>query len=322
MTLNATPGHPRARRGLRPPATSPNGAEPAVLDALPQALRVVGSVIAPTTLLTGLLFYFGRLHATAMFQHFGVHFSVLDLTAQDYLVRSADGLPLPMVAVLGVALLALWAHRLLARVVPAGRLQGVVRVGAPVTAAAGAALVALAVADVLGVRSFAAVPEARGLALSAGVLLLAYAGRLARLRPERAGRHTPTVQSVVAEWGIVFLLVSVGLFWAVGSYAVGVGTGKAQQIAASLADQPDVTLYSEKDLGLEGPGVRRTPCTAPDAAYRVRYDGLRLVLQSGGQYLLLPVDWTRDDGPALLVARSAPVRIEFRRAGPLLEPAC
>ena len=322
MTVNATPGHPRTRQGLRPPTTGPDGAEPAVLEALPQALRVVGSVIAPTTLLTGLLFYFGRLHATAMFQYFGLHFTVLDLSVQDYLVRSADGLPLPMVAVLGVALLALWTHRLLARVVPAGRLRRVVGVGAPVTAIAGAALVVLAVADTVGVRFFAAVPEARGLALSVGVLLLAYAGRLARIRTGRIGRPSPSAQSVVAEWGIVFILVSVGLFWAVGSYAVGVGTGRAQQIADALASQPDVALYSEKDLGLEGPGVRRTPCTAPDTAYRMRYDGLRLVLQSGGQYLLLPVDWTPDDGPALLVARSAPVRLEFRRTGPLPAPTC
>ncbi|MGH3567420.1 MAG: hypothetical protein ACRDRH_15575, partial [Pseudonocardia sp.] len=50
-----------------------------------------------------------------MFQYFGVHFTILDLTAQDYLVRSAGGLPLPLILVVGSALLALWVHRLLLR---------------------------------------------------------------------------------------------------------------------------------------------------------------------------------------------------------------
>jgi hypothetical protein len=76
---------------------------------------------------------------------------------------------------------------------------------------AGAVLVGLAIADTLGLCLFAAVPEARGLALSAGVLLLAYAGRLGRLRITRARRPSPTVQSVVAEWGAVFIRRHVSL---------------------------------------------------------------------------------------------------------------
>jgi hypothetical protein len=296
-----------------------------VFEALPQALRVVGSVVAPTTLLTGLLIYFGRLHATAMFAYFGVHFTVLDLTVPDFLVRSADGLPLPMATILAVALVVLWSHRLLVRVLSRPVQRRVLRIAAPGAAVGGTVLVALAVADTLGLRSFTAVPEARGLALAAGVLLLAYAVRLMRLLGARDGtRHgpQPAMQTVVAEWAVVFILVSVGLFWAVGSYAVGVGTGRAQQIAASLDSMPDVAVFSEKDLGLDGPGIRRTACTKSDAAYRVRYDGLRIVQQSGGNYLLLPVGWNPDNGPAFLIPRSAPIRVEFHRSGPLANPTC
>ena len=43
-------------------------------------------------MLTGLLFYFGRLHITGFFRHLRVNFTVLDLTPNDYLIRSADGL--------------------------------------------------------------------------------------------------------------------------------------------------------------------------------------------------------------------------------------
>ncbi|MGH3568251.1 MAG: hypothetical protein ACRDRH_19930 [Pseudonocardia sp.] len=171
------------------------------------------------------------------------------------------------------------------------------RTVAPFAALSGAALIGLAIADVQGYRSFTAVPEAKGLSLSAGVLLLAYAA----------------APAVVAEWGAVFVLVSIGLFWAVGSYAAGVGTGRAQQIEASLPTMPNITLYSEKSLGLEGPGITMFECTAENAAYQARYDGLRIIQQSGSQYLLLPVGWNRTDGPAILIPRSDTVRIEFRR---------
>ena len=70
--------------------------------------RRISTVVAPTTLLTALLLYFGRMHATGLFRYLGVQYSVLDLTAQDYLVRSADGMIPPLVVVAGTTVIALW----------------------------------------------------------------------------------------------------------------------------------------------------------------------------------------------------------------------
>ena len=56
-------------------------AESAVFEAaaaLPQVLKIVGSVIAPTTLLTALLFLFGWMYAIAFFQYLGVQITVLN----------------------------------------------------------------------------------------------------------------------------------------------------------------------------------------------------------------------------------------------------
>src|SRR5437868_11472103 len=53
--------------------------------ALPQVLKIVGSVVAPTTLLTALMYYFGLLYAAGFSWYFGVQVDVLDLTTQDYL---------------------------------------------------------------------------------------------------------------------------------------------------------------------------------------------------------------------------------------------
>ena len=55
-------------------------------------------------------------------------------------------------------------------------------------------------------------------------------------------------------------------------------------------------------------------CADPEAAYRFRYDGLRLVRQAGNQYLLLAADWTRDTGTAVLIPRGSGIRLEFRTA--------
>jgi Zn-dependent protease with chaperone function len=46
-------------------------------------VRIVGSIVAPTTLLTALLFYFGWSFAYWFFAYFGVDSTVLGLTTQD-----------------------------------------------------------------------------------------------------------------------------------------------------------------------------------------------------------------------------------------------
>jgi hypothetical protein len=127
---------------------------------------------------------------------------------------------------------------------------------------------------------------------------------------------------VVAEWGAVFVLVSIGFFWTVGSYAIGAGIDRAHEFEVSLPSRSDVVAYSEKRLSLQAPGVREVICQYPDAAYRFRYDGLKLVQQSGNQYLLLPAGWTRAHGTAILIPRSEAVRLEFSAAGQVRNATC
>ncbi len=61
---------PRLGRPSRPEAD----AEPRVSDAaaLPQVLKILGSVVAPTTLLTALMYYFGRQAYAGLLWYFGV----------------------------------------------------------------------------------------------------------------------------------------------------------------------------------------------------------------------------------------------------------
>jgi hypothetical protein len=296
---------------------TPGPRAPDVADAVAKVLKIVGAVVAPTTLLTGLLLYFGRQHATALFDHFGIPSTVFELTPQDYLVRSADGLFVPLALGAGTVLVILWTRGWVVRALSASRRRAAARRTAPLIALVGLVAGGLAVAGVLGPATFAGVPELPGLLLAGGALLLAAAVHLVRGSGDE--RHARPV-GVVTEWAAVFVLVAVGLFWAVGNYAGGVGRSRAVQIEQQLAARPDATLFSEKRLALGGvPGVSEYVCAddavKDDSAYRFRYDGLKLVFQSGGQYLFLPTGWSHDDGPALVIPRTDSLRLEFSAPG-------
>jgi hypothetical protein len=74
-----------------------------------------------------------------------------------------------------------------------------------------------------------------------------------------------------------------------------------------------VTVYSARRLQLAGPTIRETELRGPDAAYRFRYTGLKLVVRSGGKWFLLPSGWTPGNGgAALLLPDTDELRVEFR----------
>jgi hypothetical protein len=288
--------------------------------ALPRVLKAVGSIVAPSTLLTALMFYFGFMYALGYFQYLGVNVLVLNLPAQQYLILSADSSVVPLAYAACAALVTLWLYQLPMDSWSARVRRILHRVVLPLVTALGVGLVALALADAtFGLSMFATAVVARGLSLSTGVLLLAYAARVRRMlttRPAPAPRRVPEAL-VVAKWGGAFILVSVGLFWAVGSYAIKAGWTEARAYVHDIATVPNVALYSEKSLGLQGPGVREVACRAPDSAYRFRYEGLKLVPQSGPQYVFLPAGWTETNGAAMLLPRNDAQRLEFssRRRG-------
>ena len=305
-------------------STEPATAELSGSEALPRALKVIGSVVAPTTLLTALLFYFGLLHVTGLCRYLRVNYTVLGFTPEDYLLRSQDGLFIPLAGAAVVSLVALWAHRLLLTRIRDVENPRALRVVAPTAGLAGLALGAVALVAAIDPLSFVSVPELPGLALVAGVLLLAYAVRLWRIRIRRlrGERLSAPPSVIVAEWGVLFLVVSIGLFWAVGNYAIKVGVTRGQQVVQQLPTTPDLVLVSETDLNLRGPGVTELICGSEGESYRYQYTGLKLVLQSGDQLLVLPADWTRSSGAAIVLARTDALRLEFSAPGTTHDQSC
>jgi hypothetical protein len=282
----------------------------------PQLAKILGGIVAPTTLLTALLYYFGWSHAYWFCNYFGVNSTVLGFTSTDYLMRSVDALFVPMTVAASAALLAVWGHSLLRARLAAGSRPRALRIIVPVMAIVGGVLVFGGFASVFTTTVLSEHLVAAPLSLGFGVLLLVYAIHVRRLvAEENESTSTGRGWAAIVEWAVVFVLVGLSLFWAATDYSAAVGRSRASHFVAELPSYPNVVIYSERSLSLHASGVREVLCKDAQAAYRFRYDGLKLVLESGDQYLFLPAEWAPADGVAILLPRTSSLRLEFSPAG-------
>jgi hypothetical protein len=286
-----------------------------------QLLRIVVVTLGSAALLAVLVLQFGRLQSSSYFRYFGVNVSLLDLTPNDFLVAGAEGLLAPAITICAVVLGLSLLHRFVLGRLSAAHRRAVLRGLIPLAGSLGAILVTLALFDLLGrSRLLWSGSAIGGLALAVGTLCVVYAARQARLAaPLWRGSSDPgssrrPVTAGLAEWGSAILLVCLGLLWSVSNYAFTTGVGRATVLHRALAVQPAVVLFSQHRMSLHVAGVTEDKCHDPQAAYGFRYDGLRLIRQTGDQYLLLPANWTRAKGTVLLVPRSTTVRLELRNS--------
>jgi hypothetical protein len=282
---------------------------------LPKVLKIVTGIIAPASLITALLFYFGINHVYWYFRYFGVNYTVMDLTTQDFLLRSADALFVPVAAIVGLCLLVVWIYRLGSVRLRPESIVTVRKVGAVTAAVLGGigiviAMTALFNPTVLG--SYLAIP---GLCLAGGVVLIAVASRLQRALREEHGQPRLPEWVGLAEIGFLFLVVSGGLFWSVTNYSAAVGSARGFRTQLSLAAAPDVVLYSERSLSIPTASARESVCPQSDGAYRYRYTGLKLVVASSSQYFFLPAGWPGSGGLAIIIPRTDALRLEFIAPG-------
>jgi hypothetical protein len=302
--------------------SNPPPEQPSPFAGFSRLVRIFGQFVAPTTLLTALLFYFGWAHVYWFFDYFGVDSSVLGASTQDYVMRSVDALFIPLIAVAAVGLALMWGYIALperARRGPTARWQ---LIGLTVVAI----LLLLNGLSALVVKT----PLNRGLCVApicviVGVVLLWY---LILLRRNRIQQIRRSDAAILSEWAVMFVLVAMSLFWIATDYSVAVGQTRARQAAAQLPYRPEVILFSDKDLHLDRAEVRQTACTtAPnsESAYHFRYHGLVLLIEIGGRYVLVPADWERGQGTAIVLPKDAggAMRLEFATADDYLpSPTC
>src|SRR4051794_15376880 len=79
--------------------------EPSTLSRVGNFVSSAASVVAPLSVLTAVLFYFGYASSRAQFEYFGVDVDTIGLSTQDYVMRSPQALltPLLVLVLIGVA---------------------------------------------------------------------------------------------------------------------------------------------------------------------------------------------------------------------------
>lgn len=280
-------------------------------------LSLAALVVAPTSLITGLCYFFGLLFIRSKLQYFGVDPSTLGYTSADYAVTTiglfffAALRVLIVLAALVVLVVALrhWAAT--------GRRITLLRSIAWLLAGLGTVSLTVAVVWLASERNLItwvidnptqmhmAVAIATGIALlAAGYWTLTLTG-LGRL-PKVAERSL----LVLAATGLV-----VALFWVTDLYAVQQGKGHgafaSTQLWAADGDYTAVQLDTTETLDLPGSMVKTTvlPSQGPPAPPIYRYQCLRVLEAHGGRYVLVPARWSREQGYAITVTPDATHRI-------------
>jgi hypothetical protein len=309
-----SPPPPAVPSPAREPAAGPAAGDGALPNPR-RALELIGLVVAPTTLVTALAFYFGWVLTNSRASYFGIDASALGYSTQDYLLRSADALFVPLGSVFVLALGCVWLHAFALRQLREPATRARVRIAALAAVAVGSVLFALGVFAVFRPLSFSPHYLFRSASPGVGIALLAYGLHLLdRIGAAQRGqaRGTETAASVRATaLALVAMLVVLSGFWTASQYADALGRGRAQRLAASLHLRPQVTVYAPKGLAIDSAGVVEERLAGDDGAYRYRYSGLRLLVRSGGKYFLVPDSWTRRSGTAIVLADSPDYRFEF-----------
>ena len=297
-------------------------AAPAVVDTgaesvtpLRSVFEIVGVVLAPASLLTALLFYFGWTFTNARALYFGIDPSAFGYTTQDYLLRSVDPIFIPLGALLVVAVSIVSLHAVLVRWlggVRQPRLRALVIAG---LASLGCASFTAGLFGVLSGSLFGETFLVTPLTLAFGLGAMVYSAQLSRrLAGQRtalrrnggAGRSAATARVI-----LVALFIVLNVFWAVRDWANAVGRGRAQELARVIPQRPSVVVYSKFELHIDAPGVEMTEVGGADSAYRFRYQGLTMLLYSNDRYFLVVTQSSPDNPRTIVLPDRDDLRLEF-----------
>jgi hypothetical protein len=299
-------------------------------------LSVATTIIAPATLLSGLLFYFGYVSSRAQYEYFGIDVDTIGLSTQDYVMRSPQPLLVPLLVLTVLAVLALLAHAAITRRIsgPDAEEGGPRRLNRYRQLVRRTVVVGLAVL-VGGMALLLCYPYLREWALFAlvtpvliasGAALTGYGALIqARLQPPRPlpgpddeARHgrAQAANSLVAlrryAGGALVVVIVANIFWATATIAQWSGRGLAHYNATHLDRLPSTILDTQQRLFLRSPGVVETALpAAPGQTFRYRYRHLRLLIEGSDRMFLVPERWSASDS-TLIVPLDGTVRVQFQ----------
>jgi hypothetical protein len=318
---------------------------------LGQWISTGASIVAPVTLLSALLFYFGYVSSASEYAYFGIDVDTIGLSTQGYIMRSPQTLlvPLLVLPLAGAGFLTLNAairRRITSRV---ARTADEANTEKPDGDQARQAehirhvvqwsrLFGLAVLT-SGLILLFAYPYLHGWALyglvtplliGLGAAIIAYGSRvltlLQRLQEQQApgaakdagpnrARLAHEDSSVVARriaGALIYVVIAASIFWATATIAQASGRAIAQNAAEHFDDLPSVILDTKERLFLHDPGVEETVLPPSGGqTFHYRYRGLRLLIEGQDRMFLVPERWSASDS-TLIVPLDSSVRVQFR----------
>ncbi|SOD74831.1 hypothetical protein SAMN05892883_4024 [Jatrophihabitans sp. GAS493] len=274
-------------------------------------LRKVAGVIAPTTLVAALLYYFGYVTTYARYAYFNVDISSLNFSNQELALQSVGALYVPAAALAVGALLAYMARDAVRAAIESETHRRAVRSAGYALQLAGLLLLVRAVVGILSPalaerEPIGTTPACLGL----GPVLLLVGIRLvlgARGRPV-----PPLAERYLRATAFFVVTVAVlSLFWLTNSFAGYYGKGQAEDLSLHLSRRPSVVLDTVEPLWLHDSGVVETQLP-PSAGqqFRFRYRGLRLLVEADSKLFLIPDQW-RSGGTVLVLPHDGSVRVQF-----------
>jgi hypothetical protein len=302
-----------ARTGQRPSremTATPSG--------LAGALSKVGSVltvVGPTTIITGLLFWFGYVATAARFGYFGLTLDLVNLSTPDLLLYGVEVIYVPIIGAFLGGLIAVLVHAAVTWVARKPDRDVISRWIAALAGVSGVMMLLRAAIGIL-VPSIAMTeyPGTTPFLLALGPVLIGYGFwilRLLQLRRSRLQGQDTWFATETADRCFKSLVVCItailvaGLFWATNTFAAAYGTGRGKLQADSLPDAPEVVLETADrllDLPLGVAATETMLMPADGEIFRYRYRGLRLLVESGGRLFLVPSPWEVDGSMTLAIA--------------------
>jgi hypothetical protein len=278
--------------------------------------------VAPTSFVTGLMYWIGWAKTEAYWSHFGIDPALLKLSTTDYLVRAVSTsftfLTLLLLFAITATMLYRAAEHHRTHLQPF-QLQ-LLEWG---LFAAGVLFFArIALADLfpsqLGALDWAHWAS-RGTLVGPvfgviGLLMVAYSAQLHGNRLTMLHRHDTAQlgrsRRVLAGSSVAFIVLA--SFLAADRYAQYKGTQSAEADLGNPKYFYKTEIYSRDKLQISGIGLAEVPLAPSENSeqeknFRFKYSGLRLMRYSRGNYFLLSLD----DSRALVLPESADVRVEF-----------
>lgn len=269
-----------------------------------ERLKPVLGIVAPTTLVTALLIYFGYRATQSRFLHFGVSLDLVNPASTDLLFYGSEALFVGVVGLAVIALIPIGLYLAGRWLVSEPRRDGLTGWISLALCWAGTLLLVRALLGFVVPGALLLGRIEVPLALTLGALMLRYALWLWQAR----AAHRPTVSRILSTEafdlcrGILLVLLLAGLFWTGNEAALLYGEMRGATTARDLASRPEVVLFLQDPLytGDLPEGVTASD-TGEQHKFRYRYDRLRLLVESDGRLFLSPADWRPGTNRGVLV---------------------